>query len=135
MTGQLDSGGGGSTTSTDDPWSATTTDTSDSDSTTSTDYEYSPTTSVDTGLTAAAPSGGGDVAHSDPVNPSASSSTTDREAMTAEADQQQERIDRATQDNQPQNTSSRTDSAEGANAAAWVAGAAVLALMVAGGGS
>lgn len=113
MSGMLDAGGsgggGGSLDASDDPWAddSGTTDTSDdSGSTDSTDGTIEYTGGVDTGLTrATGDGGGGDVAANDPVNPSASPDTTDREAMTAEADQQQELID-SVQGDSPDNSQS-----------------------------
>lgn len=60
-------------------------------------------TNVDTGLTSSGPGGSGpdDSTNNDPVNPSADPSTSDREAMTEEADEQQEAIDEANADNHP----------------------------------
>lgn len=92
MGGMLDAGtgggGGGDLDADDDPW----TDDSSTDSGSTDDYD--PYTSVDTGVTrATGDGGGGDVAANDPVNPSANDDTTDREAMTSEADEQQELID------------------------------------------
>lgn len=62
--------------------------------------EQDPVTNVDTGVTAArGDTGPGDSTNNDPVNPSASPSTTDAEAMTQEANEQQEAIEQANADN------------------------------------
>lgn len=137
--GMVDSGsgggGGGSLDADDDPWSddGGSTDTSDDGGSTS---DYDPKTSVDTGLTRATGDGdGGDVAANDPVNPSASSDTTDREAMTAEADEQQELIDSVQGDSADNSESDSDDDSAGdgssnINKKAWagvaLVGAAVL---------